>query len=58
MHAPGDGQAELELFVDDRVAADDERAGFVHLVLPAAQDVGEHVEREAIRREIRRCSAR
>ena len=25
-----------------RVAADDERAGLVHLVLPAAQDLGEH----------------
>ena len=49
IHAPGHRQPELQLVVDDRVAADDERAGFVDLVLPAAEDVGEHVEREPIR---------
>ena len=58
MHASGDGQSELELLVDDRVAADDDRTGLVHLVLPAAQDLGEHVDRELVQREIRRCSAR
>ena len=47
MRAAGDRQAELELLVDDRVAADDERARLVHLVLPAAQDLGEHVDAAA-----------
>ena len=57
MHTSGDGETELELFVDDAVAADDERAGLVHLVLTAAQNLGEHLESAACPPEIRRCSA-
>ena len=48
MDAPGDGEAELELIVEDGVAADDARACFVHLVLAAAHDVGEHLERQSV----------
>ena len=44
--APRDGQPELELLVDDAVPPDDDRAGLVHLVLTAAEDLGEHVGRE------------
>src|SRR6185437_2583165 len=44
--AAGHGDAELELFVDDGVATDDDRAGLVDLVLPAAQDFGEDLERQ------------
>ena len=55
MHPPGHRETVLQLFVDDRVPADDERAGLVHLVLPAAQNLGEHAQRQLARREIRRC---
>ena len=51
MHASGDREAELQLLVDDAVAADDDRARLVHLVLTAAQDLGEHLERQLARRK-------
>ena len=51
MHAPSDGQTVLQLFVDDRVSANNDRAGFVDLVLSAAKNVSEDCERELPRRK-------
>src|SRR5258705_7231344 len=47
----GHGQAVLQLLVDDRVTADDERTGLVHLLLSTAKDLPKHLERELARRE-------
>ena len=44
MRLAGDAQTELELLVDDRVPADEHRARLAHLVLTAAENVGEHVD--------------
>ena len=41
MDASRHGKTILHFVVDDGVPTDDERAGFVHLVLPAAQDLAE-----------------
>jgi hypothetical protein len=45
VRASGNGETVFDLLVDDAVATNDERAGFVHGVLPATQDLGEHLER-------------
>ena len=49
MSATRDRETVLELFVDDRVTADDEGAGLVNFVLPTAQDLGEHAQRKRVR---------
>ena len=47
MHSTGHRESVLQLLVDDRVPADDHRTGLVHLVLTAAEDLGEHGRSEA-----------
>ena len=52
VHAARDGEAVLQLVVHDGVATDDVRARLVHLVLAAAQDLGENLERQLCRSEM------
>ena len=44
VHGAGDGQPVLDLLVDDGVAADDDRAGFLDLVGAAPQHLAQHLD--------------
>ena len=48
MGAASYGEAILELGVDDRVASDNERSGFVHLFLPTSQNLSKYRQRKIV----------
>jgi hypothetical protein len=50
MNPTGHGQSVFHFVIDDRVAADDERAGFVDLVLAAAKNLSKNFDWEPIDR--------